>query len=84
LNRIERAHFRASFAPFGVKDAMRRTRRRFVAACGKIGSSFKALNGRAVMPGVGFWDIPHGQTGAAPNYIELHPLLRFRMTRGLC
>jgi hypothetical protein len=66
------------------KAAMRRARRRFVVACGKVTSSFEALNGRAVIRGVGFWDIPHGQTGAAPNYIELHPLIRFRMTRGPC
>jgi hypothetical protein len=25
--------------------------------------------------GVGFFDRNHGQTGAAPNYIELHPVL---------
>jgi hypothetical protein len=25
--------------------------------------------------GVGFFDRPHGQYGAAPNYIELHPVL---------
>jgi hypothetical protein len=28
--------------------------------------------------GVGFFDVPHGQTGVAPNAIELHPVL------GLC
>jgi hypothetical protein len=26
--------------------------------------------------GVGFFDYDHGQTGAAPNVIELHPVLR--------
>lgn len=26
--------------------------------------------------GVAFWDRPHGQTGMAPNAIELHPVLR--------
>jgi hypothetical protein len=30
--------------------------------------------------GVGFWDEIHGQTGVAPNGIELHPVLRFRGT----
>jgi hypothetical protein len=25
--------------------------------------------------GVGFFDRPHGQYGAAPNYFELHPVL---------
>jgi hypothetical protein len=27
--------------------------------------------------GVGFWDAKHGQTGVAPNGIELHPVLGF-------
>jgi hypothetical protein len=27
--------------------------------------------------GVAFWDYYHGQTGVAPNAIELHPILRF-------
>jgi integrase len=25
--------------------------------------------------GVAFWDFKHGQTGVAPNAIELHPIL---------
>jgi len=28
--------------------------------------------------GVAFFDFPHGQTGVAPNAIELHPILGFR------
>jgi hypothetical protein len=32
---------------------------------------------RAVITGVAFWDFPHGQTGVAPNAIELHPILGF-------
>jgi hypothetical protein len=31
--------------------------------------------------GVAFFDFLHGQTGAAPNGIELHPILRFRCLR---
>ena len=30
---------------------------------------------RVVITGVGFIDPPHGQTGAAPNNLELHPIL---------
>ena len=30
---------------------------------------------RVRIMGVGFFDRPHGQWGAAPNYIELHPVL---------
>jgi hypothetical protein len=28
--------------------------------------------------GVAFFDFNHGQTGVAPNAIELHPILGFR------
>jgi hypothetical protein len=28
--------------------------------------------------GVAFFDFKHGQTGVAPNAIELHPILGFR------
>jgi hypothetical protein len=35
------------------------------------------LKGTATVTGVGFFDIIHGQTGVAPNGIELHPVLRF-------
>jgi hypothetical protein len=32
---------------------------------------------KARVTGVGFFDYPHGQTGVAPNAIELHPVLDF-------
>jgi hypothetical protein len=32
---------------------------------------------RAKVTGVAFFDYPHGQTGVAPNAIELHPILGF-------
>jgi hypothetical protein len=32
---------------------------------------------RAHIVGVAFWDYFHGQTGVAPNAIELHPILGF-------
>ena len=52
--------------------------RRFVAACGMPSdTSFESLTGRATIRGVGFFDFLHGQTGVAPNGIELHPVLRF-------
>ncbi len=44
--------------------------------CGPISSSsFTDLNGHVTIRGVGFWDEIHGQTGVAPNGIELHPVL---------
>lgn len=36
------------------------------------------LCNRAVVTGVAFFDFQHGQTGVAPNAIELHPILAFR------
>jgi hypothetical protein len=48
-------------------------------ACGSISSSdFTQLRGHVVIKAVGFWDEIHGQTGVAPNGIELHPFLGFR------
>jgi hypothetical protein len=36
------------------------------------------LCARAHITGVAFFDFDHGQTGVAPNAIELHPILSFR------
>ena len=38
-------------------------------------SSFQTANIPVRLSGVGFFDFLHGQTGVAPNGIELHPLL---------
>ncbi len=57
---------------------MTRARNAMVAACGPISSSsFTDLKGKVRISGVGFWDEIHGQTGVAPNGIELHPVLSF-------
>lgn len=37
---------------------------------------------KAVVTGVAFFDFIHGQTGVAPNGIELHPVLGFRCIAG--
>ena len=60
------------------KAAMARARSRLIRACGEpSSSSFRHLTGSATLTGIGFFDIPHGQTGVAPNAIELHPVLKF-------
>ena len=41
-----------------------------------------ALRSSARVTGVAFFDFPHGQTGVAPNAIELHPILVFRCLSG--
>ncbi len=54
----------------------------FARACGYPSSgSFSYLRGTATITGVGFFDFPHGQTGVAPNAIELHPVLAFTHAR---
>ena len=40
-------------------------------------SGFRNLSGTATFVGVGFFDFKHGQTGVAPNAIELHPVISF-------
>lgn len=66
------------------RAAMAKARRRLINACGTIGSSFRTLHGVAAIRGVAFFDIDHGQTGVAPNAIELHPALGFRMLKRHC
>jgi hypothetical protein len=57
---------------------MRSARNALVAACGSpSSSSFRRLSGTATLSGVGFFDQIHGQTGVAPNGIELHPVVSF-------
>jgi hypothetical protein len=61
------------------RKAMGRARKALIAACGAPPSSdFADLRGAATLIGVGFFDIKHGQTGVAPNGIELHPVLAFK------
>lgn len=52
-------------------------RQAFAAACGTPATGFRGANGSARVTGVGFFDFIHGQTGVAPNGIELHPVLDF-------
>lgn len=60
-----------------VRDAIARARhwfdRRYVAT-----TAFKPAGRRVVVTGVGFFDYFHGQTGMAPNDLELHPVTGIR------
>ena len=47
----------------------------------QIARSRVQLCARARVVGVAFFDYYHGQTGVAPNAIELHPVLAFRCLR---
>ena len=72
----------SSSATQGAKTRMKNTRNAFGAARGVPGaSSFTKLKGKATIRGIGFFDFLHGQTGVAPNGIELHPVLRFMDAR---
>jgi hypothetical protein len=44
----------------------------------RVARSHVRLCARARVTGVAFFDFDHGQTGVAPNAIELHPILGFR------
>ncbi len=62
-------------SPF-KRDRIRHARHQVLRNCGSVSSSsFVHLRGKVVVQGVGFWDEKLGQTGVAPNGIELHPAL---------
>jgi hypothetical protein len=64
-------------APYCDHGATRHYRREMAAA-----RRVARTCARARVTGVAFFDFDHGQTGVAPNAIELHPLLRFRCLSG--
>lgn len=70
-------HCVARISPF--KQAIT-TARDHMDAHFSVTSRFHSANVRVVVRGVGFFDYFHGQTGMAPNDLELHPVtaLRFR------
>jgi hypothetical protein len=59
-------------SPFGPGIAHARSQfdARFTAT-----TSMKTTSTPVTITGVGFWDFLHGQTGVAPNGIEVHPVL---------
>jgi hypothetical protein len=64
-------------SPF--KAAITSARAEFDAAYAAT-TSFKTANAPVTVTGVGFFDFLHGQTGVAPNGIELHPVLDISFT----
>ena len=61
---------------------MIQARKNLIRACGyPSAADFTSLQGAALVTGVGFFDFIHGQTGVAPNGIELHPVLAFSHSR---
>jgi hypothetical protein len=68
-------------ASAAARSQMSRRRRALYAAYGTASTSWHRLSGTATIDGVGFFDARHGQTGVAPNGIEVHPVLRLAATR---
>ncbi len=62
------------------RRAIINARRLFESRCGAANE--QALGAVAEIDGVGFWDFPHGQSGHARNYPELHPVTRLRLVSG--
>jgi hypothetical protein len=61
-----------------LQEKMNAARSTFVQACGSPSSDLVTqLGGVVTVTGVGFFDRRHGASGAAPNGIELHPVLAF-------
>src|SRR5207248_1355364 len=62
----------SSTSPFltGIQNARAQFDAKYTAT-----TSFTTVNVPIQIRGVGMFDFPHGQTGAAPNQIELHPVL---------
>jgi hypothetical protein len=71
-----------SGSPFGpgVSNARRQFDARLTAT-----TTFKSTSLPVTIKGVGFWDFLHGQTGVAPNGIEIHSVLdiQFNSTAAL-
>jgi hypothetical protein len=60
-----------------VLPQIAQARAQFTATHNAAAGCFGCLHERVLVTGVGFFDKIHGQTGVAPNGIELHPLLSF-------
>lgn len=65
----------AGISPF--KTAIR-TARAHMDAHYAVTTGFKTTNRRVVVRGIGFFDYFHGQTGMAPDDLELHPVTGLR------
>ena len=65
-----------------ARRAIAEARRLFEQRCGRAEFVWKDLGAVAFVSGVGFWDFPHGQSGHARNFAELHPVTGLRPLSG--
>jgi len=61
---------------------IRAVRAAFTAAFHPTTASFQGVAVKVHVTGVGFFDVKHGQSGVAPNAIELHPILSIQWGGG--
>ena len=66
-------------SPFAIE--IQNSRQEFDATY-NVTTSFQTANIPVQLIGVGFFDFLHGQTGVAPNGIELHPVLDIKFNPG--
>jgi hypothetical protein len=73
----------AACLPARTRDrrAIINARRLFVTRCGFPSTTWHPLGAVVRISGVGFFD-PHGQTGHASNYTELHPVTGLQILAG--
>lgn len=64
------------------QDSVKGVRAAFDTQFGTVTGKMKHVSVPVTVVGVGFFDFIHGQTGAAPNGIELHPVLAMCFTAG--
>ncbi len=66
-----------------VQQQISTVRQEFVGRFGTPPTThFEHISGTARITGIGFFDFQHGQTGVAPNAIELHPVIDLQMLGG--
>lgn len=58
-----------------VQTQIAQARARFVDTFGNPTTSWHRVDASVTVTGILFFDVLHGQTGAAPNGIELHPII---------
>jgi hypothetical protein len=74
----------AACLPARARDsrAIVSVRRLFEQRCGQPSPTWQNLGAVVTISGVGFWDFPHGQSGNARNYAELHPVTGLQILSG--
>jgi hypothetical protein len=74
----------AACLPARTRDrrAIVNVRRLFERCVAAATSSSQPIGAVVQISGVGFFDFPHGQTGHASNYAELHPVTGLRIAAG--